>query len=84
MSNIPTTKFTSVSTKPDVVKTKEFEVQNIIYTIRNQQVMLDFDLARIYNYEVKALNQQVKRNIGRFPEDFMFLLKSIHSRILVG
>lgn len=44
MSNIPTTKFTFVSTKPDVVKTKEFEVQNMIYTIRNQQVMLDFDL----------------------------------------
>ena len=76
MSNIPTTKFTSVSTKPDVAKTKEFEVQNMIYTIRNQQVMLDFDLARIYNYEVKALNQQVKRNIGRFPEDFMFQLTS--------
>ena len=36
--------------------------------------MLDFDLARIYDYEVKALNQQVKRNAGRFPDDFMFQL----------
>lgn len=49
-------------------------VQNLVYTIRGQQVMLDSDLAEIYGYEVKALNQQVKRNINRFPEDFMFQL----------
>ena len=48
---------------------------NRVYIIRGQQVMLDVDLARIYGYEVKALNQQVKRNIDRFPEDFMFQLK---------
>ena len=45
-----------------------------VYTLRNVQVMLDFDLAEIYGYEVRALNQQVKRNIARFPEDFMFQL----------
>lgn len=50
------------------------DVQNMIYTIRNQQVMLDSDLAMLYGYEVKKLNQQVKRNIERFPEDFMFEL----------
>ncbi|MDO5441820.1 MAG: ORF6N domain-containing protein [Bacillota bacterium] len=49
-------------------------VQSMIYTIRGQQVMFDFDLANIYGYEVKTLNQQVKRNIGRFPGDFMFQL----------
>ncbi len=49
-------------------------ISNLIYTIRNQQVMLDNDLAKIYNYEVKRLNEQVKRNINRFPEDFMFQL----------
>ncbi len=38
--------------------------------------MLDFDLAEIYGYEVKRLNEQVKRNISRFPEDFMFQLTS--------
>ncbi len=48
---------------------------NRVYVIRGQQVMLDYDLAEIYGYEVKALNQQVKRNIERFPEDFMFQLK---------
>ena len=47
---------------------------NCIYIIRGQQVMLDFDLAGMYGYEVKRLNEQVKRNIRRFPEDFMFQL----------
>ena len=47
---------------------------NQIYIIRGQQVMLDYDLAGIYGYEVKRLNEQVKRNIARFPEDFMFQL----------
>ena len=49
-------------------------LRNKVYVIRGQQVMLDCDLAEIYGYEVKALNQQVKRNITRFPEDFMFQL----------
>ncbi|MGN0155262.1 MAG: ORF6N domain-containing protein [Lachnospiraceae bacterium] len=47
---------------------------NRVYIIRGQQVMLDYDLAEIYGYEVKRLNEQVKRNITRFPEDFMFQL----------
>lgn len=49
-------------------------VFNRVYIIRGQQVMLDYDLAEIYGYEVKRLNEQVKRNIVRFPEDFMFQL----------
>ena len=51
------------------------DICNRVYVIRVQQVMLDYDLAEFYGYEVKALNQQVKRNIDRFPEDFMFQLK---------
>ena len=47
---------------------------NRVYSIRGQQVMLDYDLAEIYGYEVKRLNEQVKRNIARFPDDFMFKL----------
>ena len=47
-----------------------------IYFIRGQKVMLDFDLAVLYEVETKALNQSVKRNIDRFPEDFMFRLTS--------
>ena len=49
-------------------------IQNRVYIIRDKQVMLDFDLAEIYGYEVKKMNQQVKRNIERFPDDFMFQL----------
>ena len=52
----------------------EDDIRNKVYIIRGQQVMLDKDLAEIYGYEVKKLNQQVKRNIDRFPEDFMFQL----------
>ena len=48
------------------------DLSKIIYTIRGKQVMLDSDLAIIYGYEVKRLNEQVKNNINRFPEDFMF------------
>jgi len=49
-------------------------VQNLIYEIRGQKVMLDKDLANLYGVETKVLNQSVKRNIERFPEDFMFQL----------
>lgn len=49
-------------------------IGKLVYHIRGQQVMLDYDLANIYGYEVKRLNEQVKRNINRFPEDFMFQL----------
>ena len=45
-----------------------------IYYIREQKVMLDSDLAELYNVETRVLNQQVKRNIDRFPDDFMFEL----------
>ena len=54
---------------------KELEkIQGMIYEIRDQRVMLDSDLAALYDVEVKVLNQAVKRNIPRFPVDFMFQL----------
>jgi hypothetical protein len=49
-------------------------VINKIYLIRNEKVMLDSDLAALYGVETRRLNEQVKRNIERFPEDFMFRL----------
>ena len=49
-------------------------IQDLIYEIRGERVMLDFDLAKLYQVETKALNQAVKRNILRFPPDFMFQL----------
>ncbi len=47
-------------------------LENKIYLIRGQKVMLDTDLAQLYGVEVRQLNQQVRRNISRFPHDFMF------------
>ena len=49
-------------------------IENLILNIRGKQVMLDRDLARLYGVETKVLNQAVKRNLERFPEDFMFQL----------
>lgn len=49
-------------------------IQSKIYEIRGQKVMLDFDLAEMYEVETRVLNQAVKRNIERFPDDFMFQL----------
>jgi len=49
-------------------------IERKIYLIREQKVMLDFDLAELYQVSTKVLNQAVKRNIDRFPEDFMFQL----------
>jgi ORF6N domain len=49
-------------------------VENTILLIRGQKVILDRDLARLYGVSTKVLNQAVKRNVGRFPEDFMFQL----------
>ena len=49
-------------------------IQNKIYEMRGHRVMLDFDLAGIYRVETRVLNQAVKRNIERFPDDFMFQL----------
>lgn len=51
-------------------------IRSKIYEIRGQKVLLDFDLAEMYEVETRVLNQAVKRNIKRFPEDFMFQLTS--------
>ena len=58
----------------EIISLDANDIKRRIFTIRGKQVMLDSDLAELYGYEVKKLNQQVKRNIDRFPEDFMFRL----------
>lgn len=57
-------------------------IQNRIYEIRGLKVMLDYDLAELYEVETRALNQAVKRNIKRFPIDFMFQLDEEEAEIL--
>lgn len=56
--------------------------ENLIFTIRDQQVMLDFHLSQVYNLETKRLNEQVKRNLKRFPDSFMFQLNQTEWEIL--
>jgi len=60
----------------------EERIVNKIYIIREQKVMLDFDLAILYEVETKRLNEQVKRNTERFPIDFMFRLTSKEWQII--
>lgn len=57
-------------------------IQNKIYEIRGQRVMLDFDLAELYDTETKRLKEAVRRNIARFPDDFMFELSPDEWKIL--
>ena len=66
---------------------KLVQLQKMIYEIRGQRVMLDSDLAQLYGVELKAMNQAVKRNMERFPPDFMFQLideewKNLRSQIV--
>lgn len=58
------------------------EIRNYIYEIRGQQVMLDRDLAKLYGVETKRLNEAVRRNIERFPDDFMFELTKDECNLL--
>ena len=69
---------TEVSTRGQAplaeVEQAQHEIRNMIYVVRNQQVMLDSDLAMLYRVETKVFNQAVKRNIARFPDNFRFQL----------
>ena len=59
------------------------KIQNRIYEVRGVRVMLDFDLAALYQVETRVLKQAVRRNLDRFPEDFLFRLTSEESNLLI-
>ncbi|MBC9811164.1 ORF6N domain-containing protein [Crocinitomicaceae bacterium CZZ-1] len=59
-----------------------YTIQQKIHEIRNEKVMLDFDLAELYGVATKVLKQAVRRNISRFPEDFMFVLSEAEFLVL--
>lgn len=66
-----------------------YDIKSMIYVVRNQQVMIDNDLAMLYQVETRILNQAVKRNITRFPERFRFQLtkdeyKNLKSQIVMS
>lgn len=67
-------KFYNMAKKTELIKVPDEVIMNNIYYLRGQKVMLDNDLAELYKIETKQLKRQVRRNIDRFPEDFMFEL----------
>ena len=66
----------------DMVNYQVEDIKNLIYTVRGKQVMLDSDVAMLYHYETKKINQAVKRNIERFPEKFCFQLTEEEMQLL--
>ena len=68
----------------EIAVINEENIKNKIYIVRGKQVMLDSDLAMIYGYETIRLNEQVKRNIDKFDEDFMFRLTNEEYKILIS
>ena len=56
----------------------EQKILNLIFVVRNEKVMLDRDLAELYGVETKRLKETVKRNMERFPKDFMFEMTATH------
>jgi len=65
-------------------QTYPVEVVERIFYVRAQKIMLDFDLAQMYGVETRALKQAVKRNLDRFPKDFMFLLNQVEIKNMVS
>jgi len=59
-------------------------IQNLVYEVRGKSIMLDFDLAVMYQVETRRLKEQVKRNIERFPDDFMFQLSKYEWKELIA
>ena len=57
-------------------------IESLIYFFRGEKIMLDSDLAKLYEVETKILNRAVRRNIKRFPDDFMFQLTSVETSAL--
>ena len=71
-----------VNKESDVVNYETDNIKNLIYTIRGKQVMLDSDVAMLYHYPTKRINEAVRRNIERFPENFCFKLTEIEAENL--
>ena len=67
----------------NVIIKNDVKIENMIYEIRGKQVMLDSDLAKLYNVETKRINESVKNNIEKFPERYCFKLTDDESNNLL-
>ena len=74
----------SMAEDNNLIVVNHIEIQNMIYTFRGKQVMIDRDLASLYQVQTKRLNEQVKRNSGRFPAEFCFKLSDKEKDELVA
>ena len=79
----------TIDNQVDIANYSIEDIKNLIYTIKGKQVMLDSDVANLYHYETKKINQAVKRNMGRFPERYCFQLteeevKELKSQIVTS
>ena len=73
----------------NITKFEEIKIKDMIYEIRGKQVMLDSELAKLYQVETRTINQKVKRNIERFPESFCFKItktewENLKSQIVIS
>ena len=80
MNNL--TNIEPVSKELNLVKYETIDIKNLIYCIRGKQVMLDSDVAMLYHYQTKRINETVTRNKERFPENFCFQLTNEECIIL--
>ena len=71
-----------IKVNENVTQYKEANIKKLIYTIRGKQVMLDSDVASLYNYNTKRINEAVRRNVERFPSEFCFQLTEIETENL--
>ena len=83
------TSITPIVENLDVAKYETRNIKDLIYTIRGKQVMLDSDVAMLYHYQTKRINETVSRNKERFPENFCFQLteteiKNLKSQIVIS
>ena len=76
------TDITPINEDLNVVKYEAINIKNLIYCIRGKQVMLDSDVAMLYHYETKRINEAVSRNKERFPENFCFQLTENEIEVL--
>ena len=67
----------------EVIEKEEVKIENMIYEIRGKQVMLDSDLAKLYQVETKRINEAVKNNLDKFPERFSWKLTDDESNNLL-
>jgi hypothetical protein len=67
-----------------IINGDQFDIRSVIYTIRGVQVMLDRDLAAVYQVTTSVFNQAVKRNVNRFPEAFRFQLSKEENDVLIS